>query len=339
MKSRVAVFAAVSVVVVLATTGYTVAALQDSQAQRSAAPSVPSLHPTQAPTTDTTDYIAFRHTGVDSEYGVVAVVPLDDPSGARAFTGVACDRVYVRQQGASCLTTDRGVATTYSSTWLGPDWKPERTAPLAGLPSRTRISPDATLVSSTSFVSGHSYLAVGFSTATEIHGADGTSFGNLEKFALIQDGETIDPTDRNVWGVTFAADDNTFYATVGTGAKTYLVRGDLGARRLTILTDHVECPSLSPDGTRIAFKQAGTVDGQPGWTPAVLDLATGERTVLSGETHNVDDQLEWLDDDTLLYGLARPDQPGVTDVWSMDTAADAVATLLIEQAWSPSVVR
>jgi len=81
------------------------------------------------------------------------------------------------------------------------------------------------------------------------------------------------------------------------------------------------------------------VDGQPGWTPAVLDLATNDRTVLTGETHNVDDQLEWLDDDTVLYGLPRADEPGITDVWALDTEPGSTPELFIEQAWSPSVVR
>ena len=153
------------------------------------------------------------------------------------------------------------------------------------------------------------------------------------------DGDHVVPHDRNIWGVTFAADDDTFYATVGTGGETYLVKGDLSARTLTSVADHVECPSLSPDGTRIGFKQATKRDGQTWWTPAVLDLATGERTVLAGETHNVDDQVEWLDDHTLLYGVARDDEPGVTDVWALDTSAGARPQLLVQQAWSPAVVR
>jgi hypothetical protein len=337
-RARVATFAAVTAVVAVTTTGYAVHELQQSRETRSAAPTVPSVQPSSLAASLTGDYVAFRHTGLDSEYGVVAVVPLDDPDGPRAFTGAVCDRVYAAPTGASCLATERGVVTTYSASTLGPDWKPVEQQPLAGLPSRTRMSADGALVASTSFVAGHDYMSVGFSTATEIHALDGTDYGNLEDFQLVVDGTDVAPKDRNVWGVTFAGDDETFYATVGTRGHTYLVRGDLSDRTLTTVADHVECPSLSPDGTRIAFKEAGTVGGQPGWTPAVLDLATGKRTVLDGETRNVDDQIEWLDDDTILYGLARTDEPGVTDVWSLDTTAAARPELFIEQAWSPTVV-
>lgn len=284
-------------------------------------------------------FVAFRHTGPDREYGVVATVPLDDPGGSRVFTGATCDRVAATRTRASCLRTERGVVTRSVAEDLDADWQVVDSTPLPGLPSRTRLSPDGALVASTSFVTGQSYAQVGFSTATEIRDRDGTDYGNLETFALTVDGRASSPTDRNMWGVTFADDDDTFWATVATGARRYLVQGDLSERALTTVADDVECPSLSPDGTRIAFKQAGTVDGAPGWTPAVLDLETGVRTILTGETRNLDDQLEWLDDSTLLYGLARPDEAGVTDVWSLNVESDARPELFIEQAWSPSVVR
>ena len=161
--------------------------------------------------------------------------------------------------------------------------------------------------------------------------------GNLEKFALIIDGEQVKPRDRNVWGVTFV-DDETFYATVATGSTTYLVEGDLTNSTLTATSKNAECPSVSPDATRVAFK----VDRDPGpgkrWGLAVLDLTTGSRTSLDGGPSSVDDQVAWLDDDTLLYGQPRSDEPGVTDVWSIDTRPEAVPRLLIREAWSPAVV-
>jgi hypothetical protein len=228
------------------------------------------------------------------------------------------------------------VVTKYRIDELAPDGTVLKTDDLPGIPSRTRLSPDGSLVSSTTFVSGHSYMQVGFSTATEIREVGGRSLGNLEKFQLTIDRKDVAPVDRNVWGVTFV-DDDTFYATVGTGGKTYLVRGDVSDRTLTSVRENAECPSISPDGTHVAYKVANK--GDPHWTFAVLDLATGEQTLLTGETRNVDDQAEWLDDDTLLYGMPREDEPGVTDVWGIDTRGDAEPMLLIEQAWSPAVVR
>lgn len=335
-RGRLAAFGAVAVMVLGATAAYVVDQARDARAQRDAAPTVASADPVAV---TGGRLIAFRHTGLDSEYGEVATVPLSDPGGPRGFTGAVCDRVYATPAGASCLVTQRGVVTTYRSAQLDPQWREASNTPLAGIPSRTRISPDGSLAATTSFVSGHSYMTVGFSTVTEIHTADRSqSWENLEEFQLVIGGKKVAPTDRNVWGVTFAGGD-TFYATVGTGGTTYLVRGDLAARTLTSIAKGVECPSLSPDGTRIAFKQLGNVGGQQGWTPAILELSTGERTVLAGETRNVDDQIEWLDDSTILYGLPRAGEPGVTDVWALATSEDATPRLMIEQAWSPSVLR
>ncbi|WP_206056762.1 PD40 domain-containing protein [Nocardioides sp. GY 10113] len=229
------------------------------------------------------------------------------------------------------------MVTRYRLVELDADLNESSSVALPGMPSRTRISPDGSLIATTTFVAGHSYMQEGFSTATEIRKVGGGGYGNLERFTLILDGKEVHPRDRNIWGVTFA-DDNAFYATVATGDHTWLVRGDLEARTLTSLRQNAECPSVSPDGARIAYKVGDTASGTH-WSFAVLDLATDEETVLKGETANVDDQAEWLDDDTILYGLPRDDEAGVTDVWSLDTTADATPQLLIEQAWSPAVVR
>jgi hypothetical protein len=340
-RARVALFVTIVFLVVGGVTAYVVSAAGDYERTHDRPPSVPIVNDTRPPTqiSTTAPRIVFRHTGIDDHIGFVASVPLDDPGGPRAFTDVSCDRVDATRNGASCMRTERGVVTKYSLVEYDADWQPVDEVPLPGIPSRTRLSADGSLVSSTTFISGHTYMQVGFSTATEVREVGGESHGNLEKFDLVIHGDHAVPRDRNIWGVTFAADDNTFYATVGTGGETYLVQGDLAARTLTSIADHVECPSLSPDGNRIGFKQATQRNGQTWWTPAVLDLSTHQRTILAGEARNVDDQVEWLDNDTLLYGLAREDEPGVTDVWELDTRADAEPTLLIEQAWSPAVVR
>ncbi|QIX27846.1 hypothetical protein ncot_15555 [Nocardioides sp. JQ2195] len=279
------------------------------------------------------DRIVFRHTGIDDHYGLVAMVPLDDPDGPRSFTDVACDRVDASTTEATCLVTERGVVTTFEALELDADWDVRETHGLPGIPSRTRLSPDGTLVATTSFVTGHTYMTTGFSTATEIREVGGQSLGNLERFELRINDKAVHPVDRNVWGVTFV-DDRTFYATVATGGRTYLTQGDLTERTLTAISTNAECPSVSPDATKVAFK---VLDDKE-WEVAVLDLATGERTVLP-HTRGLDDQVEWLDEDTLLYGLPRSDEPGVTDIWSIDTRPEAEPTRLIEQAWSPSVIR
>jgi hypothetical protein len=302
---------------------------------RSAAPS--EVKTTTALTTTTEPHIVFRNTAQGQGYGKVATVPLTDPAAARALTEQACDRVYATTEVLSCLRIKRGVPTTFEAGVFDRSGTEVGSWPLPGIPSRTRLSHDSTLVSTTSFVTGHSYATVGFSTETVVSRIGGESYGNLENFALWIDGERLTSADRNIWGVTFADDDTTFYATAASGGRTWLVHGNLAERTLTAVHDNAECPSLSPDGTRVAYKKNSGTPDDPHWGIAVLTLTTEEEVVLP-EPKNVDDQIEWLDDSTLLYGLAREGAVGDSDVWSLASDGSTTPSLLIEHAWSPSVV-
>lgn len=324
----------ISVLVLGAAVAYGVTAYAKYQ-ERSTAPS--EVRTTSAMTASAEPRIVFRNTAQGEGYGKVATVPLDTPSAARALTEQACDRVYATDKVLSCLRIKRGVPTTFEATVFDAAGSEVASWPLPGIPSRTRLSEDSSLIATTSFVSGHSYATVGFSTETVISRVDGESFGNLEDFALRVGGEEVTAADRNIWGVTFAADDTTFYATAASGGRTWLVRGDVTDRTLTAIAENAECPSLSPDGMRIAYKKNSGSPEAPHWGIAVLTLATEEEVVLE-EQENVDDQVEWLDNSTLLYGLAREGTPGDSDVWAIAAAAGTAPSLLIEHAWSPSVV-
>lgn len=94
-----------------------------------------------------------------------------------------------------------------------------------------------------------------------------------------------------------------------------------------------------PDGTRIAFKRVTSGSGPTvHWTPAVYDIATGAVTLLP-ETRSIDDQIEWLDDGTILYGMPRDGAVGDYDVWKLAADGSSEPSVFIEHAWSPSVVR
>ncbi|MGY4858303.1 TolB family protein [Cryobacterium sp. AP23] len=292
-------------------------------------------------TESTAARVLFRNTAQGAGYGYVADVPLADPAGARAVSPVACERVDATVGAELCLSIDRGVVTTFTATLLDGSWRPIRSWPLPGVPSRTRFSDDGGSVAFSAFITGESYATVGFSIATRIAPLDGSSAIDaidLEDFALSVNGQQVTSADRNFWGVTFTPDDNTFYATAASGGQTWLVTGDVASRTLVAVRGNAECPSLSPDGTAVAYKTR--IDGAPAgqWAIAVLDLETNRETVLP-ETRSVDDQVEWLDDSTLLYGLPRADAPGDSDIWSVQASGDSAPELFIEHAWSPAVVR
>jgi hypothetical protein len=161
----------------------------------------------------------------------------------------------------------------------------------------------------------------------------------LEKFAVSKDEEHIKSADFNFWGVTFTSDSNRFFATLGTGQHLYLIEGDVRAQTARVLHDGVECPSLSPDGTRLAFKKRTYPDGKMIWRIAVLDLRSLEERLIPGEVRSIDDQVEWLDPGTILYG-AEDDERGLggTSVWAVPIDGGP-SRKLVAGAYSPSVVR
>jgi len=289
-------------------------------------------------TSFTGDRVEFRNTASGADYGKVASVSLDDPGGTRSVSTQLCDRVYSTPKLTMCLTTDAGIVTTWTAVQFGATGEQEQSWSLPGAPSRVRISANSQFVAETSFVTGVSYAGVGFATETIIATAAGESYGNIEQFTLLVDDEEVTAADRNIWGVTFADDDRHFYATAASSGSTWLVHGDLIEKTLTSVHENAECPSLSPDGTRVAFKKNTGTLNSPDWRIAVLDLTSMIETVLP-EDRSVDDQVEWLDDATLLYGLPRTDVVGDSDVWSIPADGSGMPTLFIPHAWSPSVVR
>jgi hypothetical protein len=86
-----------------------------------------------------------------------------------------------------------------------------------------------------------------------------------------------------------------------TGSHYHLIRGHAHSRRAEILRDGVECSSVSPDGTRLAYKSRIDHGFDPAtWQLHVLDLATLADDPLA-ETCNVDDQAAWADNSHVLY--------------------------------------
>lgn len=336
VRLRVVLLAAVLVVALTGSVGYVWSVRQDQAETLAAAPAVPQGGDLTALRAG--PHIAFRSTALGQGYGQVAMVPLADPAGPRAFTPASCERVYATGADAICLSADRGLVTTYRAQLLDASWAPVRDLPLTGLPSRARLSRDGSLVATTTFVFGDSYANPGqFSTRTIVTRTDGEVVGDIEKFKLVVDGRVITAADKNLWGVTFL-DDDRFYATAASGGKTWLVSGSLAARTVTSVRADVECPSLSPDRTRVAFKKHGDLPAGR-WRLAVYDLATGKETELA-ETRSVDDQVEWLDDGTVVYGLPREDETSASsDVWSVPADGTGAPRVLISDAWSPAVVR
>jgi hypothetical protein len=256
----------------------------------------------------------------------------------RYASTLACDRVDFAGGTGVCLAANRGVVTTYKAQVFDASFIPRQTIPLGGIPSRVRVAPNGALAGITVFVSGHSYASVGFSTQTTLIDArKGTTLANLEQFTVTRDGKRFAAADFNFWGVTFMADSRTFLATLASGNVFYLVRGDAGSQTATVIGEGVECPALSPDNTRVAYKKRVVEGGRLIWHLAVRVLETGAERVLDQETRSIDDQVEWLDNDHILYGASDEELgTGRTSVWVLDVNGGPPRKWLVD-AFSPSV--
>jgi hypothetical protein len=264
------------------------------------------------------------------------VAPLSALNERRFADNLLCDRMDFAAGAGLCLRSDLGMFTKYYAVMFDERLQSGWTIPLGGIPSRVRISPGGKLAATTVFVSGHSYASLEFSTQTWIiEASTGNVLADLEQFSVVRDNAVFKSPDFNFWGVTFL-DDNSFYATLSSGGKIYLVEGDVTKRSARVIYEGVECPALSPDNSRIAFKKRS---GPAAWRIAVLDLKTMTETVL-GETRSVDDQVEWLDNDHVLYSLSDNENgsSASTNIWSLETGPGARPQLLLQGAYSPAVV-
>ena len=144
---------------------------------------------------------------------------------------------------------------------------------------------------------------------------------------MTKDGKPFDAVDFNFWGVTFAKDSNRFYATLRHAAGTTTwskatsrERDDAGAarrRRVPVALSGRHPDRLQePDRQRepLAAARSST------WRPCEDHPVAEQRSI--------DDQVEWLDDDTLVYSDGL-------DVYTVPADGSGAPRLVLRDATSP----
>lgn len=264
----------------------------------------------------------------------VRQVGLDGPGGDRVATDLECLRVHT-SAGVTACSRLAGPGPSYAID-IRRDGVVVRTVGLPGVPSRARVSGSGQVVAWTSFVRGDSYATPGgFSTRTGfLDLRTGTLSESIEDFTAEVAGGKVTASDVNYWGLTVASDNRTFYATLATGGKNWLVKGDLLDKVVRSIDREGECPSLSADGSKLAFKKRIGRFGP--WDLAVLDLATGQERRLPG-TAGIDDQATWIGEDRLTFaGLPRDAKKPAVYVVAADGSEPAA--VVITDATSPGPV-
>jgi hypothetical protein len=290
------------------------------------------------PSAPSAPYVMFISVASDDTFHHVALAGL--ASLTRMYvTPLTCERVYFSADRGLCLNAEaQGIRTVWFADVFDGAFQRLFHLPLNGTPSRVRLSPDGRRAAATMFESGHEYDEHGFATRTTlIDTISGTLKGDLEQFVTYRDGQRFSSKDFNFWGATFASDNDTFYATLQTGSVAYLVKGSVDKRAIEVLRPGVECPSLSPDNTRIAFKKRMGTQSRGWWQIAVLPVDTLQDRLVATETRSVDDQVEWLDADRVAYHLTGGST--AADLWAVRVDGSAPPELLRPASYSPAVIR
>lgn len=325
-RARIAVLVAAVLLLVAGSVGYVLHAEARSDGQRGAADASFTL---DGPA------LYFR----DTATGRVAHQPLAEPRGDRTTGGPVCDRFHAGGGTALCLRAKPGVLPKTYAIVLDRRLREVRRIIVPGIPTRARVSASGRMLAWTVFATGDSYATTAFSTRTAVLDLrTGYLIKSIEEIPLTIDGARHHAPDVNYWGVTFARDDNRFYATVSTKGRTYLVEGDMKNWSAKALRQNAECPSLSPDNTRIAFKKKVSGDPAAPWRLYVLDLRTMRETPLA-ETHSVDDQAAWLDDGTIAYALPGAGGGRTSDIWTVPADGTGAPHKAVAGGSSPVAVR
>jgi hypothetical protein len=306
MSSRAIALTAIAAVCMLAGVGYvTVAALNADGTTSDAQPrlvvdrhGIAAVAPGSELLVRAVDYDNPRLNGR------LFAVELRSDAAPHATGDLACERVHENSAGAGLCLAAEPHGFDYEGVVYGPGRRPLHRFSIPGVPDRARVSPDGRYAGFTAFLSGHTYSAGvrSFSTHTAIVDMRaGAPLFNLDQLEVTRDGEPFERADSNFWGVAFA-DGDRFYATLGSGGDHYLLEGRVSTRRARVIGEHIECPSPSPDGSRIAYKRR--IGNRDRWRLHVLDLRSGRDLALA-EQRSIDDQPEWLDDKTIVYSDDR----------------------------------
>jgi hypothetical protein len=345
-RLRIAAFWIFVIACLAGTIGYV--RLRSGSAATAAPPDVLLLNPLEATVAArladmrTAPHVLFLSTRAEAP-GLIGLAPLASPDSQTLFQSELCERAYFTRSQGVCLVLNRTSPQPRAFLYfLDPRFQTVSQLPLAGLPIRARISPDERYAATTVFVTGENYASEDFTTRTTIFDlATRTAVADLERFTVERNGAPFRNTDFNFWGVTFRSDGNRFLATLGTGGRRLLVDGDLQRRHFRVIADDVECPSLSPDQHTIVFKRQKSRGA--GWQLWGMDLTSGQSWPVTQEGREVDDQVEWLDESHVIYGMVAgtglPEHS--LSVWVSDARPDAGMNqrLFLQSAWSPTVVR
>jgi hypothetical protein len=281
-------------------------------------------------------YLMFRTLAPAAAHDRVAMVAVGkgDRASTRVVTPLTCTRVHFGGGRGVCLIEETdGRATSHSAIVFDDRFRRLHRLALPGVPTRVRVASDGRLAAVSTYAEEESPEGERLALETVIIDTErGAVLADLREFAVDGQAETI-ATPRDFSSVSFADDGDHFYATVSTPAMRHLVMGSVRERRLRVVAAGVASEGLSPDGQRLIVKR---VSDRGFWQLSVLDVASMAERRLDHGTRSIDDQVDWLDDRTVIFHDATGTSTGI---WRLSVDGQAGPELLVADAYSPVAVR
>jgi hypothetical protein len=269
-------------------------------------------------------------------YGRLAILPLA-PGASSRISGLACSRLHYAGGRGLCAVQEAHVGRNVSNVAYVFDRSLTRgrRIPLDGIPTRLRVSPNGYVGAITTYAEEESPEGERLVSRTRVVDLQkGVVIADLSDFRL----EQLNPSSMegpvDMTGVTFERGADRFFATAATPAERYLIAGSLRERRLSVIRSGIAAESLSPDGTKLVAKRLIRERGF--WQLVVIDLQTWAEHDLPQGPRSVDDQVEWFDEDHVVYHDA--DHEG-TSLWLLPVDGSSGPRVLIKDAYSGVVQR
>jgi dipeptidyl aminopeptidase/acylaminoacyl peptidase len=319
--------AVIAVAIVTASIAILVASLQFDRVWPQVAE--PSRHPASPP------FVLFRTLTASDQHGRVAIVSLDHADASRTVTNLSCVRVHYAGGRGVCVVEEldgnvpQPVAYVFDKSMTR-----GRRIPLRGVPTRLRVAPNGLHAAVTTNAEEETPEGERLATDTVVVDLQsGEVIADLREFRIENDRLPPLSGPVDVGSVTFEGDSDRFYAFVATPKERYLAAGSLSARRMRTIRTGVACESLSPGGRRLVVKKPGDLGF---WQLAVIDLGTWEERELAQGSRSVDDQVDWLDDQHVLFHNA---DDNTTSLWLLPIDGVGGPQVLVKDAYSGSVQR
>lgn len=287
------------------------------------------VHPAPTP------FLIFRALAPPEAHGHVAILPLAAANAAPKVSSLECTRLHYAGGRGVCLVQELfGTVIRYSGYVFDRHLTRGVRVELPGVPTRVRVAPDGRRAAITTYAEeetpAHERLAT---DSIVVDLASGRVIADLRHFTIVDEQDALLARPVDVGSVAFSIDGDRFYAGLTTGTARYVGAGTLAGRRIKAVRAGMLSEGLSPDGARLVVKQLGE---RGFWQLAVLDLQTGALHGLAQGSRSVDDQVDWLDPEHVLY---HDNDGGRTSLWALPTDGVTGPTLLVPDAYSGSVQR